>query len=155
MKHSKYSYNGYTIDYSLITKEEICSQGMDTLFAASIAMFIRNNKIEDFQNLVIVNSIKDNIGAAKIDDNHIRVAFQAFLYYELNDASTHNIIVAELDMFDYPKQAFVDMITAYIMLGFFSINDALPRGDAVAFVLAGSSAKSFIKHVIEIAVDNL
>ena len=78
MKHSKYSYNGYTIDYSLITKDEVYSQGMNTVFAASVAMFIRNNKIEDFHNLVIINSIKDDVGAPNIDDNHIRVAFQAF-----------------------------------------------------------------------------
>jgi hypothetical protein len=40
------------------------------------------------------------------------------------------------------------------MLGFISINDAFPSGERVAFVLASSSAKSFIKKVVETAVKN-
>lgn len=155
MKHSKYSYNGYTIDYSLITKDEVYSQGMNTVFAASVAMFIRNNKIEDFHNLVIINSIKDDVGAPNIDDNHIRVAFQAFLYYELNDAGTNNIIVTELDMYDHSRTEFIKLVTAYTMLGFISIKDAFVRNDTIAFVLASSSAKSFIQKVVEVAVDNM
>lgn len=154
MKHSKYSYNGYTIDYSIINKDEIYSQGLNTLFAASVAVFIRNNEITDFNNLVIINSIRNDTNTNALEDNHIRAAFQAFLYYELNDAGTTNIILTELDMYDYNVPVFIDFITAYIMLGFISINDAFPSGERVAFVLASSSAKSFIKKVVETAVKN-
>lgn len=155
MKKAKYSYNGYTIDYTLISKEEVYSKDMDTLFAASVVAFIRDNKIADFSNVVIINSIKNDANSNVFDDNHIRVAFQAFLYYELNDAGTTNIILTELDMYDYGASVFVDLIVEYMMLGFVSANDAFPSEDRVAFVLPSSSAKSFIKKVVETAVEKL
>lgn len=155
MKHSKYSYNGYTIDYSLISKDEIYSKGMNTIFTASVAVFIRTNEITDFNNVVIINSIKNDANPNMFEDNHVRVAFQAFLYYELNDAGSTNIILTELDMYDYSVPVFIDLITTYVMLGFISIDSAFPSKDRVAFALASSSAKSFIRKTVEVAIENM
>lgn len=159
MKDAKYSYNGYIIDYTSISKDEIYSQGMPTAFSAGVAVFIRSHKIDEFDNLIIINSIiKDSSVTDKDNDDYINISFQAFLYYELGTSSA-NIIISELDLINDNIGGNIDIFikwaTIYTLLGFANISNIFPYKNRFAFLAINRAAKPFIKKVIEINVKNM
>lgn len=154
MKNSRYSYNGNTIDYTLIAKAEVYSyERTDDALISDVSSFIRNKGIEDFDNLVIINSIT-NDSSNPIDEISVGVSFKAFMYYEL-DMRNSDIIITSLDMYNNTRSDFINLVTVYVILGFISIDSVFNYDDALVFVAPTTRTKSFVQKIVEVMVDKL